>query len=109
MRIPEGRICKVTVGKRSTFLSLRGQEEHANPAIYLDGKTRNDLGVTLREHASFHFHQASWLGQFLWAWRATDPAYRIAARVGLLSVLLGVAGLVFGGVGIWIALRQPGC
>lgn len=107
--IPEGRICRVRVGKRGILVSLRGQEEHSNPAIHLDGKTRAALGVAVGEQVTFHFRQASWLGQFLWAWSATDPAYRIAARVGLLSVILGIVGLVLGGIGLWIALMQRGC
>jgi len=107
--IPEGRICKVTTGKRSILLSLRGKEDHSNPAIHLDGKTRTALRVTVGEQATFHFRQVSWMGQFLWAWRATDPAYRIAARVGLLSVILGIVGLVLGAIGLWTALAQRGC
>lgn len=33
-------------------------------------------------------------GQLCWAWNASDPAYRVAARLSLLSVVLGVGGLV---------------
>jgi hypothetical protein len=92
-RIPEARICKVTTGGRSVLLSLRGQQEHGEPAIQIDDKTRQALGIEEGREAEFAFRKVGWPGQFLWAWRAADPAYRIAARLGLLSVILGLAGL----------------
>lgn len=102
--IEEGRICKVTAGGRSVLLSLRGQQDHSNPTIHVDEKTRKVLGLTVGREAEFRFREVSWLGQFLWAWRATDPAYKIAARLGLLSVVLGVIGLALGVGSIWFSL-----
>jgi len=104
--IEEGRICKVTAGDRSVLLSLRGQQDHSNPTIHIDEKTRKALGLTAGKEAEFQLRKVSWLGQFLWAWRATDPAYRIAARLGLLSVVLGGIGLALGIVSIWISLSS---
>lgn len=92
--IPEAKICKVTAGGRSVLLSLRGQQGHANPTIHLDEKTRRALGLTDGIEAEFRIRKVSLVGQVLWAWRATDPAYRIAARLGLLSVALGFAGIL---------------
>ena len=69
-----------------------GQQDHAEPAIHLDEKTRQALGLEEGREAEFTVRKVGWPGQFLWAWRAADPAYRIAARLGLLSVLLGLAG-----------------
>jgi hypothetical protein len=43
--IPEARICKVTTGSKSVLLSLRGQQDHANPTIHIDEKTRQALGL----------------------------------------------------------------
>src|SRR5882724_2764795 len=77
--ISEGRICRVTTGGRSVLLSLRGQQEHSSAMIHVDEKTRHALGLKAGGEAEFHFRQVWWLGQFLWVWRATDPAYRIAA------------------------------
>jgi hypothetical protein len=103
-QIPEGRICRVTVGNNSALLSLRGQNEHSSPVIHIDEKIRQDLGLIVgSELLDFQFRPVGWIGQFRWAWRASDAAYRIAARLGLLSVILGIIGVVLGGVGIWIA------
>lgn len=74
--------------------------------IHIDERTRRALGLTAGKEAEFRFRQVSWPGQFLWAWRATDPAYRIAARLGLLSVLLGIVGFALGVAGLWIALTD---
>ena len=100
--IPEGRICKVTVGTKSVLLSLRGQQSHSDPAIHLDDVTRTKLGVELGTQVCFQFRQVGWLGQFLWAWRATDPGYRIAARVAAISVALSFVGLIAGVIGIFL-------
>jgi hypothetical protein len=103
--IPEGRICKVTVGAKSVLLSLRGQQNHSDPAIHLDDVTRPKLGVELGTQVCLEFRPVWWLGQFLWAWRATDPGYRIAARVAAISVGLSFLGLIAGFVGIVVAWR----
>jgi len=73
--IPGGRICRVFVGGRDMVLSIRGQHEHSN-AISLDEKTRHRLAVSIDEEGNFCFQPVGLLGQFAWAWNATDPAYR---------------------------------
>jgi hypothetical protein len=92
--IPEGRICKVWVGKRHVLLSLRGQPEHNNRAIHLDEKTRIALDVKVNSDRAVRFRQVGPIGQFIWAWQASDPAYRLAARIGLLSIIMSAAGTI---------------
>ena len=104
--IPEGAICKVRVAERSALLCMRGQDEHNNPAIHLDERTRSRLGVSVRTTYDFLVEEVGWFGQFTWAWNASDPAYRIAARLGLVSVVLGFVGLILGIWSIWVTLRQ---
>jgi hypothetical protein len=98
--IPEGRICKLTVGPRSILLSVRGQQEHSNPVIHLDDKTRSVLHIQVRDHVDAQLRPVTLLGQFLWVWRASDPAYRLAARVGLLSILLSLIGAILSLIGL---------
>lgn len=94
--ITEGRICRVKAGSRSILLSLRGAGSNSNPAIHIDEKARKALGLGNGKTVDFEFRQVGWLDQFLWAWDASDPAYRIAARLGLLSLVLGIIGFVLG-------------
>ncbi|HTV47209.1 MAG TPA: hypothetical protein VMG59_02065 [Phycisphaerae bacterium] len=98
--IPEGRICKVSIGDKHALLSIRGQMEHNDPKIHLDEKTRKLLGVSDHDKADVRLHEASWIGQFLWAWNATDPGYRIASRVAAVSIFLSLLGLLAGIAGI---------
>jgi hypothetical protein len=104
--IQEGTICWVTAGHRTALLSLRGQNEHGNPAIHIDEKTRATLGVTVRDNLAFVFRKAGPWGTFKWAWQASDPAYRIATRLGILSVCLGLLGLALGVIGLVISLLK---
>ena len=62
----------------------------------MDDKTRTDLGITDKNEYDFQLEELGWLGQFRWAWNASDPAPRIAARIGLVSMLMSLVGIVFG-------------
>ena len=104
--IPEGRVCKVIVNQKELLLSLRGSNQYSDAVICIDEKTRNDLELTIGTEADFNFRKVGWWGQFLWAWRASDPIYRIAARVALVSLILGAVGLLLGVVGIYIAIPK---
>jgi hypothetical protein len=101
--IKEGGICCVKVANKAILLSLRGAGNNSTRTIQLDDRTRNALGLNEGDTLDFEFRQVGWLGQFLWAWRASDPAYRIAARFGLISLSLSAFGVVLGVVGICIA------
>jgi hypothetical protein len=95
--IHEGTICSVTVGSRTVLLSLRQQVENpGNAAIYIDEKTRNALGVAIRDTKEFTFRPVGWLGVLKWVWQASDPAYRVGARLGIAGFILGMIGLILG-------------
>lgn len=94
-RIKESSICRITVdGSRSTLVSVRGQQGENRPLIRMDDKTRNDLGITGKKDCDFQLETVGWWGQFWWAWAASDPTPRIAARMGLLSLGLGVLSIL---------------
>ncbi len=106
--IPEGTVCRVSApGGKSVLLALRGQQEHNSPAIHIDERTRNRLGIKVRDEVALAIRQLGWWGQFRWALDASDPAYRIASQLAVVSVALGLLGLGLGVVGIWIALKSP--
>jgi len=107
--IPEGRICKLKADSFSTLLSLRGKQGCTDAAIFIDEKTRNELNLVEGSQVEFNIRQVWWIGQFCWAWHASDPAYRIAARMGAVSVFLGILGLVLGTMGIYISFKSNGC
>jgi hypothetical protein len=95
--IYEGTICSVTVGSRTVLLSLRSQIENpGTAAIYIDEKTRNALGVAVHDAKEFTFRPVGWLGVLKWVWQASEPAYRVGARLGIAGFILGIVGLILG-------------
>ena len=103
--IPEGKICRFWVGKKSRLLAVRGLSDKILGErkqttvddfknILLDEVTRDRLKLTLNETYTFKIRSAGWLGQFWWAWRSSDPGYRIATRLGVISLLLGLIAAI---------------
>jgi hypothetical protein len=100
--IKEARICKLSArlaGKRvgeAVLVEVRGDLSMTSGTIRIDDITRIKLAVKPCEQYTFTLRTVWWIGQFWWAWNASDPTPRIAARLGLLGLLLGLAGLVIG-------------
>jgi hypothetical protein len=94
--ISEGRVCRVSVRSKYSYVLLRGSQLHTGPTIRLDERKRNELDLRPNTEADFDLKPVGLMGEFLWAWHASDPAYRISARLGVLSLALGVIGLVLG-------------
>lgn len=101
----EGRVCKITVGKNSVYRSLRGWGEETAPVIQMDMITRDRLGVRAGQTYQFIVKPSGLMGQFLWAWYASDPAPRYSARLGIVGLGLGVIGLIMSVVPL---LYSPG-
>jgi len=104
-RISEGEVVKLTTRERSVFVLARGCGNSTEPIIRLDERVRNRLGVYTGQEAEFRIQQVRLPGQFRWAWSASDPAYRIVARLAVLSVVLGAVGLVLGLCSLWLSWR----
>ncbi|MGA3136687.1 MAG: hypothetical protein ABSC88_11905 [Terracidiphilus sp.] len=94
--IREGRICEISVAGKSALLEVRGIIDEKEQIIRLDEVTRNRLNVDAGKTCDFTLREAWWLGQFLWAWSASDSAARMAARLGLLGLILGLLALGIG-------------
>jgi hypothetical protein len=98
--IREGTICRLTVGENTILRSVRGLSTEFDQVIRMDEFTRNRLQVRTDSLATFEIREVGWLGQFLFAWNASEPASRVAARLGILSLVLGLLGLVLGVVSL---------
>ncbi|MFH1702832.1 MAG: hypothetical protein ABIB41_05295 [Nitrospirota bacterium] len=94
--VPEGFVCKICTPNKSAYTILRGCGNSSELLIYMDERLRNCLSLKKGDEVEVRFETAGFWGQFRWAWNASDPAYRVAARMGLLSVALGLLGLVLG-------------
>jgi hypothetical protein len=91
----EGEVCRVSVGERQVYLSMRGLET-AQPLIRIDELTRYRLGLQVGDIATFEIRRAGILAQLHWALRAADRATRISVQLAILSVILGLLGLFLG-------------
>ena len=102
--ILEGTICRLSVEGRTALVSAQGLAGETRAFIRIDGKTRNILGIIDGKEYGFDLVRVGLVGQFRWAWSASDPATRIAARIGSLSLILGVVSLVLGLVGLYLGV-----
>jgi len=95
--IPEGDICEIRVSSdKRAYAIVRGLQEENEPIVRMDERLRNMLGVSLGDEVELVLKRVGLWGQFWWAWNASDPAYRVMARVSLLSVGLAVLALFLG-------------
>ncbi|MEO8098366.1 MAG: hypothetical protein ABI811_11755 [Acidobacteriota bacterium] len=106
--IAEGSIRKLRVGKLSSLVIVRGvaainSHQCDSPCIHLDEATRNRLGLVLEEEFDLELEPVGMFGSLVWAWKATEVGYRVAARLGVLSVVLGVLGVLLGVLSLWSA------
>ena len=93
--VKRGRLAKVTVDNgRSEILAVRGIERQKRDFIRLDFEVRDRLHVKLDEAYEFTIAPASPFEQICWACRASDPALRVATLIALLSLTLGLAGIL---------------
>ena len=99
-RIRRATICNVTIGDKNKLLALRGCRDR-DARILLDSSTRLDLDVQVGESYEVELHRVGWLGYWRWAWDAADPAYRVPAQISLISLVLGVIGLLLGALSLW--------
>ncbi len=99
--IKEGIVCRISVGSRSSFVLLRGLQGTRDAIIGLDERKRDELDLKIGDTADFTIKKSSVWGEFRWAWNASDPAYRVGARLGVLSLVLGAIGLFLGIASMW--------
>lgn len=102
--VAAGAICRVSTGGKSILVKARGLPHEEGEVIRLDEVLRDRLGVRNGEEREFDISRANSMEQFLWAWSATEPGYRVSARLAVLSVVLGGIGLVLGVVSICLSV-----
>lgn len=98
----KNHVYKLTANRRHALVALRGSYASG---ISMDAITRERLRLDQDRSYHFEFREVGFLGQFLWAWSATDPAYRIATRLGAVSLFLGIVGTALGLWSIYLSLK----
>lgn len=91
-----GRVVVLKTNNRIARVVARGPAGVSQNEISLSSEIRDRLGLSSNKEALFTIAKANWIDDFLWAWGATDAMPRIAARLGVISVVLGLTGLILG-------------
>lgn len=93
--IHRGSICQLTIKGRSKLLTVRGWDEGGD-IIMLDQNTRQFFDVHAGGVYEIHLRRGGWLAHLRWAWNAADPGYRIPFQISMVSLSLGLVGLLLG-------------
>jgi hypothetical protein len=91
-----GRIHKFKTSNATAYFILRGNGPSDDGKILIDEAARNKLNLGPSAESDFVIQQVGFWGELRWVWSATDPSYRIAGRLGVLSLFLGVLALGLG-------------
>lgn len=89
-----GDVVLVKIGIKKTYANVRPHDKKNE--VCFDWATREKLGIEPDQEVNIVLKKASWWGEFRWAWGATDAMPRVAARLGLISLILGTAGAAMG-------------
>jgi hypothetical protein len=94
--IESGSVCRVYCEEtgREVFVIARGLSGEKGPRIRIDYHVRQRLGVKNHQTYDFDLKEADFCGEVLWALHATDTQYSFAAKVSLLSLALGIVGIL---------------
>jgi hypothetical protein len=101
-----GRVYRFTVNGRSGYFVLRGMTNKKDGHILIDGAMRDRLGIEYGQNYAFEIAELGFFRELWWGWGATDPVVRASARVGVISLGLGVLSVMLGALGFWLALRS---
>lgn len=104
VRIPEkdrgelktGAIHRFSTAKGAAYFILRGSKPDNAGKILMDKASRDKLSLNPSEECDFDIREAGFWGEFCWVWRATNPVYKVAGRLGVLSFFLGIVAVIFG-------------
>jgi hypothetical protein len=96
-----GRVIVISSGNKRIRALARGAPANSRNTIHLDQAMRDKLGVPLNKEVDFDIEGGRFWDEFLWAWNATNAMPRVAARLGVISVLLGAVGLILG-IASWV-------
>lgn len=88
--IEESTVCWIGGSPHSALAVLRGYQDSDRAEIHMDDRTRSRLGVRLDEVHEFDFRRAGLWGQLRWAWNASETGYRVASRLAVVGLILGV-------------------
>lgn len=103
--IGAGNICRIEANGRRIRAVARNTLRNEKGVILLDNVMREKLGLSDNATAEFAITPGNTWDDFWWAWGASNPVNRIAARLAALSVALGLIGGLLGVISIVVSLK----
>jgi len=92
--IEESTVCWIEGTPHRSVAVMRGYQISAAAEIRMDERMRDRLGVQLDEIHDFKFRPAGWCGELAWAWKASETGYRVASRLAVVGLILGILAFV---------------
>jgi hypothetical protein len=93
--IEEATVCLIGGTPRASFVVLRGYRESTKAEIHMDERTRHRLGdIKVGESYDFTFQPAGLIGELRWAWNASETGYRVASRLAVIGLILGLLAFI---------------
>ena len=105
--IKAGHVCRVSANGKSIIAAVRNSPHNDTRGIWLDDLQRTALGVKEEKEADFHFKRARWYDEFRWTWRSSDPVNRTAGLLGIVSLGLGIIGVLLGAWSVYLTVKPP--
>ena len=103
--VAAGRIMRVCANGKVIRAVARSAIKNDRGGVWLDDAMRKYLGVRDDKEADFEFKPPTVWDEWIWAWHASNAVTRVAARISLISLFLGVLGLVLGVWSLCLSLR----
>ena len=91
--IRAGTICLLRVKWRFAFAEVRNSQNNRTDGIWIDDATRVRLRIKDGEEYFFGFSKVGLIGELIWFSQASNPTNRVAGRLALLSLMLGLLSL----------------
>ena len=93
--LTQGRVHKFSIQGKSTYFILRGSDDEKDRGrILMDDASRRTMGVCFQQSEDFEIVEANFFGEVYWAWNASETAYLVAAKLAVVSLVLGLLSLV---------------
>lgn len=92
-----GKIISLKVGSKRVYAVARGLRSGTNKKnIALESALRERLDVEPSQEYDFTVEATGFWGSVCWAWNSTDAMPRVAVRLSVISLGLGLIGFFLG-------------
>ncbi len=92
--IPRYGIARLTNSQNDKSLRVLVLGHDDDTAIFMPYDIRESLGIEKGASLQFTVQKAGWLGKIFWLLGTPDPAVHVPAWLALVSVCLGVFGVI---------------